>query len=107
MACTSGMRARLSWVLAALTATASGSPLASVSTCSLEPDLPRSTGFGPVSGPLFRSHAGRVAPRAGPLDRPLLAQPVQDRSVQSPPQSSLGPGDEPAVGGGLGHAELR
>ena len=51
MACTSGISARLSWVLAAEVATASGRPPASVSTCSLAPGLPRSTGFGPVSGP--------------------------------------------------------
>src|SRR4051812_39798800 len=53
MACTNGISTRLSWVLAALTATASGRPAASVSTCSLEPGLPRSTGSGPVGEPLI------------------------------------------------------
>src|SRR3712207_448323 len=53
MACTRGISARLSWVLAAEVATASGRPAASVSTCSLAPGLPRSTGFGPVSGPPY------------------------------------------------------
>ena len=31
-------------------------------------------GFGPVSGPPFRSDTGRVHHRAGPIDRRLLAQ---------------------------------
>src|SRR3954470_14708432 len=97
MACTSGISARLSWVLAALTATASGRPPASVSTCSLEPGLPRLTGFGPVNGPLFRSHAGRVDHRAGPVDGRLLPEAVEHRPVQPPPQPGLGPGHEAPV----------
>src|SRR3712207_5256901 len=49
MACTSGISARLSWVLAAEVATANGRPVASVSTGSLAPGLPRSTSAGPLS----------------------------------------------------------
>ena len=49
----SGRSAALSWVFAALTATASGSPAASERTWIFEPALPRSAGFGPVSGPPF------------------------------------------------------
>ena len=94
-------------MFAALAATASGSPPASVSTCSFEPGLPRSTGFGPVSSPIFRPHVGGVDHRAGPVDRRLLAEPIQYRPVQSPPQPGLGPGHEAAVGGRLGDAELR
>src|SRR3954452_6397180 len=60
MDCTNGMSTRLSWVLAAETATASGSPFRSVSTCSLEPGLPRSTGFGPVSEPPYLWRGPRV-----------------------------------------------
>src|SRR5512143_218487 len=107
MACTSGISARLSWVLAALTATASGRPVASVSTCSLEPGLPRSTGFGPVNGPLFRAHAGRIHHRTGPVDRRLLTEPIQHRPVQPPPQPGLSPGHEPPVRGRRRHADLR
>src|SRR4028118_292318 len=136
MACTSGISARLSWVLAALTATASGRPPASVSTCSVEPSLPRSTGFSPVSGPLLGPDTGRVDHRAGPLERPvptepgaprpvaargagrarpragpahprLLTEPVEHRPVQPAPQPGLGPGREAAMGGGRGHAEPR
>ena len=43
----------LSWTFAAETPTASGTPWAPDSTCSLLPGLPRSTGLGPVSDPLF------------------------------------------------------
>ena len=46
-----GCRAWLSWMWAAETPTSSGRPFASDSTCSLDPVLPRSTGFGPVSDP--------------------------------------------------------
>lgn len=53
IALTSGASAWLSWTLAAGTPTASGTPWASDSTCSLLPGLPRSTGFGPVSEPPF------------------------------------------------------
>jgi len=53
IALTSGCSAWLSWTLAAETPTASGTPCASDNTCSLLPGLPRSTGFGPVSDPLF------------------------------------------------------
>src|SRR5438128_826503 len=61
MACTNGISARLSWVLAAEVATASGRPAASVSTCSLAPDLPRSTGFGPISSPTSGSNAAQLS----------------------------------------------
>ena len=49
----SGRSASLSWVFAALTATANGSPAASERTWTFEPALPRSVGFGPVSRPPF------------------------------------------------------
>lgn len=48
---TKGLSACWSLVLAAETATARGRPVASVSTWSLLPGLPRSTGLGPVSSP--------------------------------------------------------
>jgi hypothetical protein len=62
----SGFRARLSWVFAPDTATASGMPWASDSTCSLLPFLPRSTGFGPVSVPplLARTEAASTIAEA-------------------------------------------
>ncbi|MBB3733883.1 hypothetical protein FHR33_009836 [Nonomuraea dietziae] len=50
---TSGSNAKLSWVLAALIATEIGRPARSVIKWIFEPFLPRSTGFGPVSSPLW------------------------------------------------------
>ncbi len=50
---TKAFRAWLSWVFAPDTATVGGMSWASDSMCSLLPFLPRSTGFGPVSAPLF------------------------------------------------------
>lgn len=76
----SGLRARLSCMFAPDTATASGMPWASDSTCSLLPFLPRSTGFDPVSDPPFfwrerrpRRRSPRSSPpRPGPRVRPAL-----------------------------------
>jgi hypothetical protein len=104
---TSGCRAWLSWVLAAETPTSSGSPVASESTCSFEPGLPRSTGFGPVNSPPFRPDAGRVDNRCGPVHIPGGAVQVQDRPVQLGPHSRLGPGPEPAMRGRRGHPKRR
>jgi hypothetical protein len=64
----SGCRACLSWVLAAETAVANGSPAPSDSTWILLPDLPRSTGFGPVSGPPLGADGGGVHDRRRPVD---------------------------------------
>lgn len=55
----SGLRARLSCMFALDTATVSGMPWASDSTCSLLPFLPRSTGLGPVSDPPWRERRPR------------------------------------------------
>lgn len=51
MASTVASSIRLSWMLAADRVTASGMPLASMTTWRFEPGLPRSVGFGPVSRP--------------------------------------------------------
>jgi hypothetical protein len=53
MASTVASSIRLSWTLAADRVTASGMPLASMTTWRLDPGLPRSVGFGPVSRPPF------------------------------------------------------
>jgi hypothetical protein len=50
-ASTSSSNSCESWVLAADSPTANGIPVASISRWYLEPDLPRSTGFAPVSSP--------------------------------------------------------
>lgn len=103
----SGLRARLSCMFAPDTATASGMPWASDSTCSLLPFLPRSTGFGPVSDPaLWRERRPRQrSPRSGP-PRPGPRF-VQYRPVQPTPEAGLGPYREAAMRGGGRRAERR
>jgi hypothetical protein len=63
-----------SWVLAADNSTASGMPPRSTSRWYLEPDLPRSVGFGPVSSPpAWRARSScpgwPATSQAGPLGR--------------------------------------
>jgi hypothetical protein len=99
----SGLRARLSCMFAPDTATASGMPWASDSTCSLLPFLPRSTGFGPVSDP----PGGRVDDRRGPVHLAPGPEFVQHRPVQPTPQAGLGPYREAAMRGGGRRAERR
>jgi hypothetical protein len=94
---TSGLRARLSCVLAPDTATASGMPWAVTKMCSLQPCWPRSTGFGPVSDPPFGPRRRGVHDRRGPVEPAPGAEFVQDRQVQPAPQAGPGPGREPAV----------
>jgi hypothetical protein len=49
----SGMSWVASWALAAESREAKGLPLRSITRWSLEPGLPRSTGFGPVCSPPY------------------------------------------------------
>jgi hypothetical protein len=63
-------------------------------------------GAGPVGAPPFRPR-GRGGGGPGPVDQPLRAGLVQRGGVQPPPQAGRGPGDEPAVRGGLGGSEPR
>lgn len=101
----SGLRARLSSMFAPDTATASGRPWASDSTCSLLPFLPRSTGFGPVSNPPFGANGGRVDDRRGPVHLAPAPEFVQHRPMQPTPQARLGPYREAAMRGGGRRAE--
>ncbi|MDP9641478.1 hypothetical protein J2S53_001423 [Actinopolyspora lacussalsi] len=55
---TRGIRAWLSWVLAAETPTDRGMPPRSVAMWIVLPDFPRSTGLGPVSQPLLGVFTG-------------------------------------------------
>jgi hypothetical protein len=54
-----------SGVLAAVTATAKGRPVASVSRCGLDPGLPRSTGLGPTWSPTTGPHGHGVHAGSG------------------------------------------
>ena len=104
----SGLRARLSWMFAPDTATASGTLWATDSTCSLLPFLPRSTGFGPVSDPpSFAANGGRVDERRGPVHLAPGPEFVQHRPVQPTPQAGLGPYREAAMRGGGRRVERR
>lgn len=62
-----------------------------------EPDLPRSTGLGPVRVPLFGPNRRTIQDRPGPVDQALAAKFVQHRVMQPPPQPSPRPLSEPAM----------
>jgi hypothetical protein len=91
-----------SWVLAADTPTANGMPAASISRWYMEPGLPRSTGFAPVSSPPPGPHAGAVDGRPGPVDLGVVAQPVQQPMMQLLPDAGLLPVPQPPP---AGHAD--
>lgn len=71
--------------------TTRGSPARSDKTCSLEPGLPRSTGLGPVSSPLFSRARARCRP--GPGTGPPARRPRGVHAVQFHPslERVLGP----------------
>src|SRR3954454_16315206 len=81
----------LSWRLAPETATLSGSPRASTSRWYFVPRLARSVGFGPVSSPPFRPDADLVQAGPGPVQPPLLAEPVEDGGARPVNHAGLGP----------------
>ena len=64
---------------------------ASVTTCRLEPGLPLSKGFGPVSSLPFRGDAGRVEVASRPINQSRLAELVEQDAVQPPPHTCLLP----------------
>jgi hypothetical protein len=88
-----------SCVLAADSPTASGIPPASTSRWSLEPALPRSTGFAPVSFPTPRPDTGRVDRGPGPVDLAVVSQPVQQPMMQGLPHPGLLPVPQPPPAG--------
>jgi hypothetical protein len=68
--------------LAAVTAAAGGSPLPSQTSWSLDPGLPRSTGFAPTWSPALGAHAHGVHAGPRPVHPALLPEPVQDLEVE-------------------------
>ena len=91
--------------MAAVIPQASGVPPRSLMRWILAPGLPRSTGPGPVSSPLFGAYRERVHHRPIPSQTAGGVRSVEHRTVQHGPQSHLGPLGEPAVRGGPRHPE--
>jgi hypothetical protein len=85
-----------SGMLAAVTTEVSGSPLPSQARWSLDPGLPRSTGFAPTWSPAFGAHAGRVHARARPVQPARQTKPVQHLQMELLEHSGLGPLVQPA-----------
>src|SRR5215203_7502030 len=94
-ASTMASSSRESWVLAADNPTARGMPVASITRWYLEPALPRSTGFAPVSSPTPGPHAHAVNRCPGPVDLAVVAQPVQQPMMQGFPHASVLPVAQP------------
>jgi hypothetical protein len=80
-----------SLTLAAVTAGTSGSPWPSTIRCSLDPGLPRSTGFAPTWSPAFGAHAHGVKARPRPVHQALGAQPIQQLVVQPLEHAGVAP----------------
>ena len=85
--------------LAAVTTTASGSPPPSQTRWSLDPGLPRSTGFAPTWSPAFGAHAHGVHARPRPVQPALRTQPIQDLQVEPVKHAGVGPLGQAAPAG--------
>src|SRR5215831_16111378 len=93
-------------MLAAESLIASGTPVRSTTRWRLEPGLPRSGGFGPVSGggtgrlaPPVGRDARRVQRGARPVNLVGIGQPLEQHSVQSLPDACLVPIAKPSPAG--------
>jgi hypothetical protein len=97
-----------SGTLAAVTATARGNPCPSQTRWSLDPGLPRSTGFAPTWSPAFGAHAHGVHAGARPAELALLAEPVKDVEVELVEHPSPGPlVQPPPCGRGASRSQAR
>ncbi len=67
--------------------------------------LPRSTGLEPVFAPFFSPDVGGVGDDAGDVDQAGIVEPGQDGLVQTAPDASSRPDEEPTVGGRVRYAE--
>jgi hypothetical protein len=85
-ASTSGINCVTSLRLPPVRVTARGRPLASTRRWRLEPDLPRSTGLGPVAAPPFGLHVARIGDRPRPLDLACGSQPVSATARAAAPR---------------------
>jgi hypothetical protein len=82
-------------VLAADRPTASGIPRRSVSRWYLDPGLPRSVGFGPVSSPPLGAHAHAVQAGPRPVEPAVAAELVEQQVVQPLPHPGALPVPQP------------
>src|SRR5215217_1554464 len=89
----------VSLTLAAVTTAVSGSPLASQIRCSLDPGLPRSTGFAPTWSPALGPHAHGVHARLRPVQLALLAEAIQHLQVELVEHAGVDPFAEPPPAG--------
>jgi hypothetical protein len=96
-----------SLALAALRMRASGRPPRSPARCSLDPCVPRSTGFAPVRSPFDRPQAAGVHADPLQVDAAGLAEFVQQHRLELLEHPGLGPLVKPApAGGGRAAAQL-
>ena len=93
-----------SLALAALITTDNGSPPASLVRWSLDPALPRSTGFAPVRSPFDRAQAERVDACAGQVNAAGRTQLVQQQRLKLIEHPGAGPLVQPPPAGGRGAA---
>ena len=89
-----------SLALAALITTDNGSPPASLARWSLDPALPRSTGFAPVRSPFDRAQAERVDACAGQVDAARRTQLIQQQRLKLIEHPGAGPLIQPPPAGG-------
>src|SRR5215218_6407660 len=82
MSATTAWNTVVSLTLAAVTTAVRGSPLPSQTKCSLDPGLPRSTGFAPRWSPTLGPHAHGVHAHPLPVQLALGTKAVQDPKVQ-------------------------
>jgi hypothetical protein len=89
----------VSLTLAAVTTAVRGSPPPSQTKCSLDPGLPRSTGFAPTWSPTLGPHAHGVHAHPLPVQLALGTKAVQDPKVQGIEHPGVGPLSQPPPAG--------
>lgn len=104
---TSGCRPRLSCTLAPEMPSDSGTPFRSVIRWIFDPGLPRSVGFGPVSGPLLPPGRDGVDRAPRPVQLTPSAELVEDHPVQPGPHPLPAPLSKAPVDRGPGRPEHR
>src|SRR5687767_3285526 len=104
MASTSSSKTIESWVLAAVSTTASGMPLRSETRWRFEPAFPLSVGFLPVFVPPFCRDGSRVQRGSFPIYPVGLSEAIQEDLVQALPHPGLLPLAQASPAGDAGAA---